>query len=248
MTGTPVLALLPILGFLLFFLFLLGRSGESTHTFRRCFVLASIAWGVYVTLTSELLSLVRGLTAVSLALIWVLPVGFFGYLVLRTNVLPISLARARSAWSDLRPFEKGLLGGTALVCVVLLGIAIGSPPNNADSSLYHMARVVHWAQDASLRPYPAIIGHQLTKPIWAETAILHLRVLWGDDRPASLVQWFSTSDRWSSFPGSCRSFGGNRLAQILAVAYSVSSRWACCGDEHRTTASPVSSVSPIWSC
>ncbi len=92
----------------------------------------------------------------------------------------------REAWTYLRRLKPGfsvgerlVLVGIAVVVLLLLLIAWVSPPNNYDSYLYHMARVVHWAQAGSLDHYPAGYEHQLTKPTWAETAILHLRVLWG---------------------------------------------------------------------
>jgi len=87
--------------------------------------------------------------------------------------------------------ERGFVGALAVVCGVLFLVAILSPPNTYDSALYHLSRVVHWAQNASLRPYPALFEHQLHMPIWAETDILHLRTLWGNIRPAGLVQRFS---------------------------------------------------------
>ena len=73
---------------------------------------------------------------------------------------------------------------------MLFLIAWVSPANNVDSQIYHMGRVVHWAQNHSLRAYAATNFGQNTKPVWAEAAILNLRVLWGTDRPANLVQWF----------------------------------------------------------
>lgn len=51
-----------------------------------------------------------------------------------------------------------------------------------------MSRVAHWVQNQSLRHYATGYIPQLVHPIIAETAILNLRLLWGDDRLANLVQ------------------------------------------------------------
>jgi hypothetical protein len=54
-----------------------------------------------------------------------------------------------------------------------------------------MSRVVHWAQNRSIWHYATGFEPQLMNPIWAELAILNLRLFWGNDQLANLVQWFS---------------------------------------------------------
>jgi len=61
MTGSPLLALLPILSFFLGFALVLGRPGAGKRDWRLAFLLASVAWGCFVTLSSELLTLVDDL-------------------------------------------------------------------------------------------------------------------------------------------------------------------------------------------
>jgi 4-amino-4-deoxy-L-arabinose transferase-like glycosyltransferase len=201
MSGSPLFALIPLSAFVLFNLYFIGREAGQVQDWRRVFVLSSIAWGVYVVLVGEVLSLFEAVTTLWLAVAW---------------------RALRNGVTGLSPGGKALLGATALICGVLLGVALISPPNNVDSALYHMARVMHWAQNASLRPYPTIMEHQLYKPIWAESAILHMRVLWGSDTPANLVQWFSMVGSLVAVSGIASLLGARRAAQFLAVAFAVS--------------------------
>src|SRR5437764_14297858 len=57
--------------------------------------------------------------------------------------------------------------------------------------MYHLARVSHWQQDASLAPYPTHILRQLYLQPGAEFVLLQLQILSGGDRLAGLVQWAS---------------------------------------------------------
>jgi hypothetical protein len=186
------------------------------------FVLASIASGAYLTVTTEVLSLLRGLTVPGLVVTWLFPVLVLAVLLRRSRIAAVAMADLRTGWARCSRLEKVLLAGLVLICGVLLGIAFASLPSNVDSALYHMARVMHWAQNASLRPYPTIMEHQLHKPIWAESAILHLRVLWGNDQPANLTQWFSMIGSMVVASGIAALLGGKRGAQLLAATYAVS--------------------------
>jgi hypothetical protein len=222
MTGSPLLAALPVLTFGLLWA-VLGQAGRASgRGGRHAFVVASIAWGAYLALVSEALSLLRAITLPWIALAWLLPCLGLAALAWRRGALWTVWGRVREAAVDLGAGEKALLAGMALLCAVLLAIALIAPPNTYDSALYHMARVMDWAQNASLRPYPALFEHQLHKPIWAETAILHLRVLWGNDRPANLVQWFAMLGSALVVSGAAARLGAGRPAQLLSAAYALS--------------------------
>lgn len=218
MMGSPLLAALPVLALALLWAILMATWRDG----RRAFVVATIAWGAYLALVSEALSLFRALTQPWIALAWLLACLGLAALAWRRASLRAARELARDAAAGLGAGEKVLLGGMALLCAALLAIALIAPPNTYDSALYHMARVMHWAQNASLRPYPALFEHQLHKPIWAETAILHLRVLWGNDRPANLVQWFAMLGSALIVSGAAARVGAGRPAQLLAAAYALS--------------------------
>jgi hypothetical protein len=63
-----------------------------------------------------------------------------------------------------------------------------------DLLIYHMSKVVHWAQNESLRHFAAINHAQLIRPPWAEMAILHLRTLFDPTGPPT----WCNGPAWSS--------------------------------------------------
>lgn len=189
---------------------------------RGAFLRASIVWGTYAALSAEALSPFRLVTPTGLSLAWVL-------FLVATALFGVRRGSFRLAWSCLKRWrpslsggEWAILAGLAVLVLLLLAIAWISPPNNVDSLLYHMARVAHWVQGGSLDHFPAGYEHQLTKPTWAETAILHLRVLFGHDKPANLVQWFSMLASLVGASAIAGQLSGSRRAQLLAAALVVS--------------------------
>jgi len=84
-----------------------------------------------------------------------------------------------------------LIFGLVCLLVLLAVVAWRSPAGTTDSLQYHMSRVMHWVQQGSLRHYATFYIPQLSNPYFPELVILHLRVLWGTDQPAGLVQWFA---------------------------------------------------------
>lgn len=218
-----MLLLLPLLVFAAAFLLFLGReAGESGDLtgWGPAFIRAAIVWGALVVLFSEGLSLFHALRAGPLALLWGLGLIVFGGVLIRSGALrKLREARPRLAAARLTPVEVVFLLGLGAEVVILLAIAWRSPPNNTDSLAYHMSRVAHWAQAGAIVHYPTAYEPQLTHPIWAETAILHLRLLWGDDRPANLVQLFSMVGCWAAVASLGRLLGAGRRAQFLSVAF-----------------------------
>ncbi len=70
-------------------------------------------------------------------------------------------------------------------------IALDKVPASYDLMTYRPGRTVHWQQkNQSVAYYPAHLAPFYQNP-WAEFAILHFRLLSGDDSLAQGVQWFS---------------------------------------------------------
>jgi hypothetical protein len=103
--------------------------------------------------------------------------------------------------------------------MILLLIAWEAVPNTTDSLLYHMSRVVHWAQNKSLQHYPTQYHPQHWNPPWAEMAILNLRLLWGNDKLANLVQWFSMLGSMIGVSALTGLLGAGRREQMLSSAF-----------------------------
>ena len=67
-----LLSILPFLAFFIIFFVLLRRfRGQD---WRQTYLRAAVLWGAYMVLETELLSFVRGVTPLGLALAWAVPV------------------------------------------------------------------------------------------------------------------------------------------------------------------------------
>jgi len=217
-----MLLLLSLFAFVLVFLLALGErlgmlADESDP--RGPFLLALIGWGTLAVAFTEGLGVLGLVRQLPLALAWL----GVSVSVLAIGVRRGSLRRAVAALQGLRllyrGWEAGLLLGTAALVGLLFTVALIAPPNNVDSLLYHMSRVMHWAQNGSLRHYATGYHHQLIMPPFAELAILDLRLLVGSDRLANLVQWSSLVGSLVAVSGIARLLGARPIHQILAVVF-----------------------------
>jgi 4-amino-4-deoxy-L-arabinose transferase-like glycosyltransferase len=82
-----------------------------------------------------------------------------------------------------------------------------------------MSRVMHWIQNRSLAHYPTDIDRQLWMPPWAELAVLHLQLLFGNDRLVNLVQWFTMVGSVLGVSLLARQLGASLRGQILAAIF-----------------------------
>jgi len=218
-----VALILPVLLFLL--LIPVIRRGQSDAArkaggWELAALLSAALCGAAVTLSLEALTLFQAIRAETVTLVWLLlDVAAAAWLLahLRWNPLQRQTVRLHLAWD-----EWLFVSLLALLLGGLLAVAWVAPANTPDSLLYHMARVVHWAQDASLRHYGTAYGHQLWNPPFAETVVLTVRTLWGSDRPANLVQWSALVGSLIAVSGIGRLLGLGRRGRFLAVAVAAS--------------------------
>ncbi|MEA1977084.1 MAG: 4-amino-4-deoxy-L-arabinose transferase, partial [Chloroflexota bacterium] len=180
-----MLLLISILTFLAIFLHIFGRSESlerSNFNGRGAFLSAAVIWGVLVTSTLETLNFFNAISEVWLGFAW--GAAFLGvvWIIRRSGSQKAAYEAFKRSHQRIPWLGVIVLIGMGIIVVALLIIAIVSPTNNADSLLYHMTRVMHWAQNRSLDHYPTAYHHQLIMPPWAEMAILTLRTLWGNDR------------------------------------------------------------------
>jgi hypothetical protein len=150
----------------------------------------SVAWGVYLVLATELLSLGDWLTRPVLIVTWTVPLVALAASFARLRSIPrqrvrLAVRLPRSA------FTIACLIVIVLIIVITSVIAWVAPPNTYDSLTYHMSRVAHWAQDRSLGPFATGILRQAYMGPGAEFAVLHLYILEGDDRLANFVEWLA---------------------------------------------------------
>ncbi len=218
-----LLAILPLFAFIMLCLALIRRS--PTLDKRLAFLRAAVLWGAYLVLETELLSLVRGVTPLGLAIAWSLPILLVSaWLVGRAqhgkktqNVETQNLAslpgpRARLHWAD----GALLLGVLAILGITAL-LAWVTPPQTWDSLNYHMARVAHWAQEKAVRHYTTGIDVQNSMSPGAEMIVLQVYVLTQGDRLANFVEWFSMLGSLAAAAYIAKQLGGGRLGQVMAT-------------------------------
>lgn len=220
-----MLILIPALTFLVTFLVFTGYTGSRTEGqagWRHAFLLAATTLGGYMVIYSEILSLFNALTRPWMAACWsiALVAGlWFGW---RQGHLKKGGELVWQQIRSLRFFDIIMLILLGMILLALFVVAVKSPPNNTDSLQYHMSRVMHWAQDQSLRHYPTAYENQLIHPIFAELSILNLRSLWGNDQVAGLVQWFCMIGALIGVSAVAKMLGAGRRGQWAAIAFAAS--------------------------
>lgn len=219
-----MLLILPLAAFLLLWGGLsvrhVGSGALGEGGVRAAFLASAALWGAFLTLTSEILSLFHFLTLPGLAAAWLvgaLAAGTFAWRVDTFQQLGLAIRRAsRADWDGRSVWAFGV---ALLLCGLLFLVAWISPPNTTDSLLYHLSRVAHWQQNASLAHYPTAYNNQLWTQIWAELGILNLTVLWGSDQTANMVQWFSMVGSLVAASAMAKLLGAGRRGQWLSVAF-----------------------------
>lgn len=217
--------LLPFFTYLAIFLHLLGRSDDRRLTetqIRGAFLGASVLWGVLVAISLETLSLFNEISRMWLVLAWGMALLSISCTIALSGSYKAALNVLKRSRNRLPLLDTSTIIGLGIILIALLIIAIISPSNNVDSLLYHMTRVMHWAQNRSLDHFPTAYHHQLMMPPWAEMAILTLRTLWGNDRFANLVQWFSMIGSAVGVSALAAILGARFRGQLLAAVFVLS--------------------------
>ncbi len=115
--------------------------------------------------------------------------GHAGALIAGAVVLAATRRDRRVGGRILRPGWPGLPSLLVLALALLaLASALRYAPNNSDSMTYHLARVAHWMQRATVAPYPTGSVRQTVMMPGAEYVLLALQLLSGTDRLAALLQ------------------------------------------------------------
>ena len=203
----------PFISFVLIFFFLWKRSQKPDP--RSAFLSAAVIWGVILTATTEILSLLNTLSGETLLLSWGLVA--VGALVLAAH------HTGRFGHVFCRPSGRLPLVELAMILpiIVILAftgfIAMVGWPNQWDTLVYHLSRIDHWVQNKSIEFYPTHIVRELFNPPWAEFAILHLTQLGGDERFANLPQWFSMVGSLIGVSLIAKHLGATRRGQIFSA-------------------------------
>ena len=220
-----LLVLLPIAAFVCIWLLInaLNHTDKFPElTWQETLLFASLFWFVYLSLGVELLSLFKGLTRLSVALMWAL-------LILGLGVAEWKRKYIVKGWKRLgqmislpkRPFEIFSLSIIVVILVILLITGIMSPPNIHDVLLYHITRVVHWIQNQTVAHYPTAITYQLFHPPFAEYNLLNWTILSGNDYLSAFHQWYGLVLTLITVGAIAKELGADKKGQWFSALFTV---------------------------
>ena len=179
---------LVLIFFLLLWLTLFDRDAEKS--LRRTFLKTIVLTFAFCAVTTEIFSLFRLIHSYSFVFLWLLA-DLVLLAFLRRKIKTVVREFFNQFWQKLKAVPKFYTILAAFIYLIILIIALSSPPNTYDSLTYHLARVAHWIQNGSVAFYPTSILRQIYQPPLAEFGILHLQLLSGNDYFANLIQWLS---------------------------------------------------------
>ena len=212
-----MLILLPALSWAVIVL-ICWRRAIFPDDFRLNLLLGWAVWGALLTALTELSGSVGLLACLPLAAGWGL-ILLAGLYLLRASPRRQPLFDLRSRLRSLPVGDGLLLGGLSLIALGTLVIALVAAPNNWDSMVYHLSRVMHWLQNQSLAFYPTHILRQLYLNPWTEYVHANLYALSGADRFLNLVQWFSGVGTLLGVSLLARQLGAGVSGQVLAAVF-----------------------------
>lgn len=208
-------ALIPLLFFILTYRAMLRV--QELRDLRIAFLMAATLWGSAVVLVTEFTGIFGVTNYGWLLFLW-------GVLLLAALVWVIVTSRNdqiraafRFRFVELERNQKIVVIGLALLVSVSGLIGLLTPPNNWDAMTYHMARVANWIQNESVNHYRTNIEWQLYLVPWAEFAIMNLQILFGGDRLANMVQWFSMLGSVIGVSLIAKLMGAGRKGQLLSA-------------------------------
>jgi len=169
----------------------------------------------------EFLSIFDLITPVCLSLGWLLPtLGLSIKLYLlrgQSNQINLPSICLPASWN-----HRIVLFGVGLILLITFVVAWLVPPQTADSLVYHMSRVAHWAQNQSIKPFATGIRFQNTMSQAAELIVLNFYVLTGSDKLANLIQWFAMAGSLIGVSLLAAQLGATRAGLNFALAFAAS--------------------------
>ncbi|WP_205328423.1 hypothetical protein [Glycomyces sp. YM15] len=125
--------------------------------------------------------------------------------------------RTRSAAAAAPAWQWALGCVIAILAISVAVLAIGSSPNNFDSQTYHLPRIEHWVQNASVAVFPTDIHRQVDISPGSEYLLTHLRLLSGGDGAYNLLQFLAAIGAALAASRIAAQLGGGPVAQLATV-------------------------------
>lgn len=156
-------------------------------------VLAATAAGVFVVVSSELLSVAGRFDRGGITVAWaVFDVALLAAVVgsRRKGGAPVPPEEAGPAagWTAGRLLSAGATGTWLLLLPLVAFVA----QTNDDTLCYHLPRVMHWLQQGSLAPFATIDYRRIDFVPFSAMAVAHAYALADGDRLVGGVQWLAS--------------------------------------------------------
>lgn len=187
-----------------------GRLGLGALSTRGSLAAAFVLANGLVVAVTELTSVGRSLTVGPVATAWVV-------IVLVLAVLVVDTLDPSEWRRPVLPAAGWAAVGLGAAYVAMQGVAaLRYRPAASDSMMYHLPRVEHWIQNASVAPYATHFPHQVEMAPLHEYSMLQLHLLAGTDRFDGLVSLVAYVVAAAAVAEAARLLGGDRRAQLVA--------------------------------
>ncbi len=210
------MVILPILAFFAFW-FYSGNTRREPN-WRAAFIQAMIMWWSYMIISTEILSLFKGITKIGLSMAWLLVIaGFLLWFVVlfkRRFIFRMPLVYHSSS-------KLVLTWDVVIAIIILVPLIIGfiSPPNSQEAMNFGMTRVAHWAQNRSLAHFATQNESLNSAPPGIGIGLLNMYVLAGSDRWCNIIPWFAYLGCIQAVIAIARMFGARAVGTRYAAVF-----------------------------
>jgi hypothetical protein len=204
-------------------LFLYSSKNDLYTNARESFILSLIANAVLVFGYNESASAFNQVNSGSALIYWsVVVVSVSGLLFYWHSTGKIQFSKLTSLRQAFR--LKGVKTTSKIIIVLallfyilpLLFLAVYAAPNNFDSHMYHLNRVLFWINNGNLDHFPTVHLQQLYLNVFAEYLVLDTILLSGSDQFAGLIQFGSFLGSLAGISLIARRLGLKQDGQLLA--------------------------------
>lgn len=207
-----------------FAIFFLRSSGTGVYTnLRRSFILALLTNAGIIFIYNEIASFFNAINTTSALVFWTLEaVGISGLVYYlnqsgKINLNKLGVLKDAFRLNGFGITPKIVIAAVALLYILpLLFLAIYAAPNNFDTHMYHLNRILIWIYNGNLDHFPTMHLQQLYLNVFAEYLVLDTVLLSGSDQFAGLVQFGAFIGSICGIGLIARQFGLGKDGQLLA--------------------------------
>lgn len=179
-------------------------------------------WCAWLYAVTEFLSIGKWISTTSIIAAWgayfVIQLFFLISYGKKEGVIGCVLREPLIVWKEKSNSERFFSLLFLCYTVLVLGLALQTPPYNCDSMIYHLSRIVNWSHNGSVAHFATENWREISSTPFAEFVGLHLYLFSGEnDRFINLVQAVSNLLLTGMLYHLTRELGGSRKSGYLAA-------------------------------